>query len=275
MDIKKVLKNNNFTFEKRYGQNFLTDENLLGEMVEGAGVDKNSTVVEIGMGAGTLTMEIAKRVKKVYGFEIDTKLKPILAETLKDYDNIEITFNDIMKIKTEDLEQMIGGKYTVIANLPYYITTPIIMRFIEEAENCESIIVTIQKEVAERITADAGDSEYGAITASINAVADSVITMYIGREKFLPPPNVDSAVVKITLNKNKYDIKDIKEYRKLIKSAFIMRRKTLVNNLIKAYPLSREQVENILTALGFKVDVRGEDLSSQDYVNLYNEISKI
>lgn len=275
MDIKKVLKNNNFTFEKRYGQNFLTDENLLSEMVEGAGVDKNSTVVEIGMGAGTLTMQIAKRVKKVFGFEIDTKLKPILAETLKDYDNIEITYNDIMKIKTADLEKMIGGKYTVIANLPYYITTPIIMRFIEEAENCESIIVTIQKEVAERITADAGDSEYGAITASINAVADSVITMYIGREKFLPPPNVDSAVVKITLNKNKYDIKDIKQYRKLIKTSFLMRRKTLVNNLIKVYPLSREQVENILVSLGFKTDVRGEDLSSQDYVNLYNEIEKI
>ncbi len=275
MDIKKVLKNNNFTFEKRYGQNFLTDENLLGEMVEGAGVDKNSTVVEIGMGAGTLTMQIAKRVKKVFGFEIDTKLKPILAETLKDYDNIEITYNDIMKIKTIDLEKQIGGKYTVIANLPYYITTPIIMRFIEEAENCESIIVTIQKEVAERITADAGDSEYGAITASINAVADSVITMYIGREKFLPPPNVDSAVVKITLNKNKYDIKDIKQYRKLIKTSFLMRRKTLVNNLIKGYPLNREQVENILTSLGFKTDVRGEDLSSQDYVNLYNKIEKI
>ena len=149
------------------------------------------------------------------------------------------------------------------------------MRFIEEAENCESIIVTIQKEVAERITADAGDSEYGAITASINAVADSEITMYIGREKFLPPPNVDSAVVKISLNKNKYDIKDIKAYRKLIKSAFIMRRKTLVNNLIKAYPLSREDIENILISLGFKTDVRGEDLSSQDYVNLYNEISKL
>ena len=275
MDIKKVLKNNNFTFEKRYGQNFLTDENLLAEMVESAGVDKNSTVVEIGMGAGTLTMQIAKRVKKVYGFEIDTKLKPILAETLKEYDNIEITYNDIMKIKTTDLEEIIGGKYTVIANLPYYITTPIIMRFIEEAENCESIIVTIQKEVAERITADAGDSEYGAITASINAVADSVITMYIGREKFLPPPNVDSAVVKITLNKNKYDIKDIKEYRKLIKSAFIMRRKTLVNNIIKAYPISREQIENILISLGFKADVRGEDLSSNDYVNLYNELSKL
>ena len=275
MDIKKVLKNNNFTFEKRYGQNFLTDENLLSEMVEGAGVDKNSTVVEIGMGAGTLTMQIAKRVKKVYGFEIDTKLKPVLAETLKDYDNIEITYNDIMKIKTADLEKMIGGKYTVIANLPYYITTPIIMRFIEEAQNCESIIVTIQKEVAERITADAGDSEYGAITASINAVADSVITMYINRDKFLPPPNVDSAVVKITLNKNKYDIKDIKEYRKLIKTSFLMRRKTLVNNLIKGYPLSRDRVENILTSLGFKTDVRGEDLSSQDYVNLYNEIEKI
>ena len=273
MNIKNVLKENNFTFKKAFGQNFLTDETLLGSIVERSGVDENSTVIEIGLGAGTLTKEIAKRVKKVYGFEIDLNLKPILEETLKGFDNVEIIYKDIMKISTFDLETLIGGKYTVIANLPYYITTPIIMRFIEEGVNCERVVVTIQKEVAERITASPSTADYGAITASINGVSDSEIIEYIGREKFLPPPNVDSAVVKITLNKNKYDIKDIKEFRRLIKSAFSMRRKTLVNNLLKNYQLSRAQIEEILLSLGFKTDIRGEDLSPQDFVNLSNKLS--
>ncbi len=272
MNIKNVLKENNFTFKKAYGQNFLTDETLLGSIVERSGVDENSTVIEIGLGAGTLTKEIAKRVKKVYGFEIDLNLKPILEETLKGFDNVEIIYKDIMKISTFDLETLIGGKYTVIANLPYYITTPIIMRFIEEGVNCERVVVTIQKEVAERITASPSTADYGAITASINGVSDSEIIEYIGREKFLPPPNVDSAVVKITLNKNKYDIKDIKEFRRLIKSAFSMRRKTLVNNLLKNYQLSRAQIEEILLSLGFKTDIRGEDLSPLDFVNLSNKM---
>lgn len=272
MNIKNVLKENNFTFKKAFGQNFLTDETLLGSIVERSGVDENSTVIEIGLGAGTLTKEIAKRVKKVYGFEIDLNLKPILEETLKGFDNVEIIYKDIMKISTFDLETLIGGKYTVIANLPYYITTPIIMRFIEEGVNCERVVVTIQKEVAERITASPSTADYGAITASINGVSDSEIIEYIGREKFLPPPNVDSAVVKITLNKNKYEIKDIKEFRRLIKSAFSMRRKTLVNNLLKNYQLSRAQIEKILLSLGFKTDIRGEDLSPQDFVNLSNKL---
>ena len=273
MNIKNVLKENNFTFKKAFGQNFLTDETLLGSIVERSGVDENSTVIEIGLGAGTLTKEIAKRVKKVYGFEIDLNLKPILEETLKGFDNVEIIYKDIMKISTFDLETLISGKYTVIANLPYYITTPIIMRFIEEGVNCERVVVTIQKEVAERITASPSTADYGAITASINGVSDSEIIEYIGREKFLPPPNVDSAVVKITLNKNKYDIKDIKEFRRLIKSAFSMRRKTLVNNLLKNYPLSRTEIEEILLSLGFKTDIRGEDLSPKDFVNLSNKLS--
>lgn len=273
MNIKNVLKENNFTFKKAFGQNFLTDETLLGSIVERSGVDENSTVIEIGLGAGTLTKEIAKRVKKVYGFEIDLNLKPILEETLKGFDNVEIIYKDIMKISTFDLETLIGGKYTVIANLPYYITTPIIMRFIEEGVNCERVVVTIQKEVAERITASPSTADYGAITASINGVSDSEIIEYIGREKFLPPPNVDSAVVKITLNKNKYDIKDIKEFRRLIKSAFSMRRKTLVNNLLKNYQLSRAQIEEILLSLGFKTYIRGEDLSPKDFVDLSNKLS--
>ncbi len=272
MDIKSILKQNKFTFEKRYGQNFLTDTDLLASIVDRSGVDKNSTVVEIGVGAGTLTGEIAKKVKKVYGFEVDVKLKPILLETLKDHDNIEIVFQDIMKVETSVIEEKIGTNYTVIANLPYYITTPILMKFIEEANFVDAIIVTVQKEVAERICAKNGTSDYGAITANINAICDTEIIEYIDRTKFYPSPNVDSAVCKIVLNKDKFYIKDIKAYRKLVKSSFIMRRKTLVNNLMKSYNISREVCCEILTVLNLDQNVRGEDLSPKEFIDLSHKL---
>lgn len=268
MDIKGLLKQKGFTFEKKYGQNFLTDSELLGSIVERSGVNENSTVIEIGVGAGTLTSEIAKRVKKVYGFEIDKKLKPVLDVSLADYDNIELIFNDIMKIETSEIEKMVKGNYFVIANLPYYITTPIIMKFIEEGVNLQAIIVTVQKEVAERICAKEGTSDYGSITASINATCDSEIIEYIDRTRFYPSPNVDSAVVKIVVNKEKYQIKDISHYRKLVKIAFTMRRKTLVNNLMKGYNISRETCEEILSLASLDEKVRGEMLSSENYVKL-------
>ncbi len=273
MDIKNILKRNNFVFEKKYGQNFLTDFDLLGRVVEKSGVSENSTVIEIGVGAGTLTSEIAKRVKKVYGFEIDNKLKPVLNETLKDFDNIELIFKDIMKISMQEIEEKIGGKYTLIANLPYYITTPIIMRFIEEATNCEAIVVTIQKEVALRICALPKTSDYGSITASINAIGNSEIIEFIGREKFYPVPNVDSAVAKITIDKNKYQIKDMLALKKIIKCAFGMRRKTLVNNLIKDYKIDKQKAESILTSLNLPITSRGEELSTEDFIKL-SEILK-
>lgn len=273
MDIKKILKQNNFKFEKKFGQNFLTDENLLSNVVSKSGVNIESNVIEIGVGAGTLTREIAKKVKRVFGFEIDTKLKPILSETLKEFSNVQIIFNDVMKTPTSEIEKLIGERYSVIANLPYYITTPIIMKFIEEAQNLDSIVITIQKEVALRICAKEGTSDYGAITASINAVADSEIIEFINRDKFYPAPNVDSAVVKITINKNKFKIKDINKYRKLVKTAFSMRRKTLVNNLVKGYNLSKELVEKTLLENGFDINVRGEELSCEDFVLLSNLIS--
>ncbi|MBQ9782850.1 MAG: ribosomal RNA small subunit methyltransferase A [Clostridia bacterium] len=272
MNIKEILKQKQFTFEKKYGQNFLTDTNLLASIVAKSGVDENSTVVEIGVGAGTLTGEIAKRVKKVYGFEVDKKLKPVLDETLKDYNNVEIIFNDIMKVNTDDIEKMIGTRYTVIANLPYYITTPILMKFIEEANLVDAIIVTVQKEVAERICAKSGTSDYGAITATINAIGDTEIIKYIDRTMFYPAPNVDSAVCKIVLNKDKYYIKDINYFRKLVKTSFLMRRKTLVNNLIKGYKISRQQCEEILTSLNLDVNVRGEELSSKDFIDLSHKL---
>ena len=272
MNVKNVLKEKNFIFKKSLGQNFLTDETLLGSVVERSGVTKDSVVLEIGVGAGTLTSEIAKRCKKVYGFEVDQNLKPVLEKTLGEYQNTEIIFKDVMKVKMQDIEDMLGSDYILVANLPYYITTPIIMRFIEEAKNCKAVVITIQKEVAERIVAKEKTADYGSITVSINAVADSEIIEYIGREKFYPSPNVDSAVVKITLNKDKFKINDLSSFRTLIKNSFAMRRKTLVNNLMKGYGYSREKCEQLLTNISVPVTARGEELSVEQFVTLSNMI---
>lgn len=274
MDVKKILINDGFRFEKKYGQNFLTDETLLGGIVEKSGAGENDTVLEIGVGAGTLTREIAKRVKKVYGYEIDKKLKAVISKTLGEFDNVEIIFEDVMRVPMKELEEKIGVKYTLIANLPYYITTPVIMRFAEQSENCESISVTVQKEVAERLAALPGTSDYGAITASLNLVADCELTKYIGREKFFPSPNVDSAVVKITFDKNKFAGADKEKCRKLIKNAFLMRRKTLVNNLMSGYSLPRAAAENLIAAAGIDKNARGESLSAEDFVRLCGVIEK-
>lgn len=268
MNIKSVLKEKNFIFKKAFGQNFLTDEELLGRVVEKAGVTKDTTVLEIGVGAGTLTSEIAKRAKKVLGFEIDKNLQPVLEKTLAEYSNVKIDFRDVMKVSMQEIEELAGEEYILVANLPYYITTPIIMRFIEDAKNCKAIVVTIQKEVAERIVAKEKTSDYGSITVSINAVADTEIIEYIGREKFYPAPNVDSAVAKITLNPNKYYIKDINKLRTLIKNAFLMRRKTLVNNLMKGYNIDRLKAEELLTKINVSVTARGEELTVKEFIDL-------
>ena len=268
MDVKKILREKNFKFEKKYGQNFLTDQSLLADIVEKAGVTENDTVVEIGVGAGTLTAESAKKAKKVYGYEIDTSLAFILNETLKEYNNVEIVFKDIMKESITALEEKIGGEYIVIANLPYYITTPIIMLFIEQAKYCKSIVVMVQKEVAERLSAKPSSSDYGSITVSVNAVSDTEIIKYVGREKFLPPPNVDSAVIKMDINRNKFIINDELAFKKLVKNAFLMKRKTFTNNVIKSYNVSRESVESALISLNLNANCRAEDISVENFIKL-------
>lgn len=272
MNVKKVLSNNGFTFKKAFGQNFLTDEELLSRVVERSGVNENVTVLEIGVGAGTLTREIAKRAKKVIGFEIDTSLKPVLNETLNEFSNVEIIYKDIMKISMQEIEEMLGEEYILVANLPYYITTPIVMRFIEDAKRVSAIVITIQKEVALRLVAKPKTSDYGAITVSVDAVSDGEIIEYIGREKFYPAPNVDSAVVKLTMNRDKYQNLNLEKFKTLVKCAFTMRRKTLVNNLIKGYSMPRENAENLLVSCGFDVGVRGEELSTEDFIKLSNAL---
>lgn len=273
MDVKKILRESDFKFAKKFGQNFLTDENLLDDIVLKSGVSENTTVVEIGAGAGTLTRAIAKRAKKVYAFEIDENLKPVLSKTLEGVYNAEVVFGDIMKTPIESLENMVGEDYMVVANLPYYITTPVITLFLEKAMRVTGISVTVQKEVALRLAAEPKTSDYGAITVAVRLAGSAEIIKEIGRELFLPPPNVDSAVVKITIDKNKLAGVDRLKYRELVRIAFTMRRKTLANNLIKGYGFTRDEAESALKKANLPVTVRGEELSEYDYKNLLEVIS--
>ena len=273
MDVKKILRESDFKFAKKFGQNFLTDENLLDDIVLKSGVSENTTVVEIGAGAGTLTRAIAKRAKKVYAFEIDENLKPVLSKTLEGVYNAEVVFGDIMKTPIESLENMVGEDYMVVANLPYYITTPVITLFLEKATRVTGISVTVQKEVALRLAAEPKTSDYGAITVAVRLAGSAEIIKEIGRELFLPPPNVDSAVVKITIDKNKLAGDDRQKYRELVRIAFTMRRKTLANNLIKGYGFTRDEAESALKKANLPVTVRGEELSEYDYKNLLEVIS--
>lgn len=270
-----ILKDNNFKFNKKFGQNFIFDTNLLSAIVSDAGVDKSTIVLEIGPGAGTLTKRLCEKAEKVVSYEIDTNLKPILEENLKDCPNSEIVFGDIMKQKTIDIEEKLGGEYVMVANLPYYITTPIIFKFLEESTKLKSITIMVQKEVAERICAKHNTEDYGAITVQIGAIANARITRIVKRNMFKPAPNVDSAVVRIDFDMNKYKIDNLDLFKKVVTSAFAMRRKTLSNNIKSTFSLTVDKVSKVLEDCGFRADIRGEALSVEEFVTLSNELNKI
>lgn len=274
MSLKEILKKNDFTFQKKFGQNFLTDGNLLDSIVEKAGIGGNDTVVEVGCGGGTLTAAIAKKAKRVIGFEIDGNLEPVLKETLAEYDNTEIIFRDVMKVSAGEIERIAGGGYAVVANLPYYITTPVLMKFLEEGENVTSVTVTVQEEVADRLCALPGTPEYGAITVAVNAAGNAEKVMRIGRNLFYPVPNVDSAVVKITIDREKYDAETRAMIRSVVRAAFQSRRKTLVNNLMQAFKISRAEAESAVTAAGIEPMTRGETLGVEDYRRLAERLKE-
>lgn len=274
MQLKDILNKNGFRFNKRFGQNFLTDSVLLDDIVAKSGITENDTVVEIGCGGGTLTAAIAKKAKRVIGFEIDANLKPVLAETLAGFDNVEIIFKDVMKTGTAEIEKICGGEFSVVANIPYYITTPILMKFVEESEKVKSITVTIEAEVADRLTAKPGTEDYGAITAGIDLVGNAEQLLLIDRKKFYPAPNVDSAVVKITMDRNKYPGADKKAYRAAVRCAFASRRKTLANNLMQSFRIPREEANEIICAVTDNPLARGETFSTEDFVALAAELKK-
>lgn len=269
MDIKQILQQNNFRFNKQFGQNFLTDSNLLSSVVADSGITADDVVLEIGAGAGTLTRALCKVAKQVIAFEIDKNLEKILGITLAEFDNVKVVMGDVMKYSMEQLHQLVGNKpFKVVANIPYYITTPLIMRFVEESNLVQSLTLTIQKEVAERLASDHNCKDYGAITVAVQAVANVEILQVLGRELFYPAPNVDSAVVNAVFDRQKFDIEDAAFFRKTVKNSFAMRRKTLVNNLMNAFKLSREQAENVLADMGLPATIRGEALSVSQFVTL-------
>ncbi len=267
--VSEVLKDNNFRFNKQFGQNFITDTNLLASMVQDANITNEDIVVEIGPGAGTLTREIAKVAKKVYAFEIDKNLIPVLNETLQDVlDKVEVIFKDIQKVSESELRQLLNGQsYKVVANLPYYITTPIIMKFLESDYKPQSITIMVQKEVADRLTSKANDPDFGAITLAINLEGEAVETRFVSRKMFMPPPNVDSAVVRIDIL-DKYKDIDKKKVKKVIKAAFCMRRKTLVNNLSNSFKISKDEIIKVLEQMSLDSKIRGEALDIDQYIKL-------
>lgn len=258
--IRDVLKKHGFTFKKSLGQNFLTDENLLDSIAEAAGIGKSDTVVEIGCGAGTLTRALSKLAGRVYAYEIDRDLRPVLAETLAGCENTEVIFRDFSKENLGELYREIG-EYTVVANLPYYVTTPIVTRLLEEGAGVRGVCVMVQQEVAERFAAKEDTPEYGAITAAIALRGTAKIVKKVGRNMFYPAPNVDSAVVKIDFTENALPVKDKDMYRKTVRCAFLTRRKTLENNLMKSFSFSRETAAEILNRAGVEEKARGETLS--------------
>ena len=261
-DLKSILVRHGFQFKKQFGQNFISDTNLLDSIVSASGIDENTTVVEIGCGAGTLTRAIAEKAKRVIAYDVDTALQPVLAETLAGLDNVEVVFRDFTKVNMKELDEEIG-EFTVVANLPYYVTTPLVTKLLEESEKVQGISVMVQEEVADRFCAKENTPEYGSITAAIALKGEAKIVKRVSRNLFYPRPNVDSAVVKITFDRGRVAVKSEKAYRQTVKCAFLNRRKTLENNLVNYFLLSREQAKAVLAAAGVDEKARGETLSPQ------------
>lgn len=270
MGLNDILKDCNFEFKKKFGQNFISDQNLLNSICDDANIEPTDNVLEIGVGAGTLTKVIAQNAKKVVGFEVDKSLFDVLALSLKGVNNAEIVFKDFLKSDAKDVNEMFDGNFKVVANLPYYITTNIIFKLIEEPFNVTSLTLMVQKEVAERLTSKPGTKDYGTITAELDSIGDVKINRIVNRNMFTPAPNVDSAVITINLNWKKYNIQDLKFHQKVVRASFSMRRKTLANCLKTNFNISQEQIEQLFENLGFDKNIRGETLSTQDFVNLSN-----
>ncbi len=269
--IKSLMAEAGITFRKEYGQNFLTNRIIPEDIADNCTDESESLIIEIGPGVGCLTAELASRYKRVVAIEIDKGLIPILYKTLAEFDNITVINEDIMKIDLPKLvDEYSGGmSVSVCANLPYYITTPILMYLLESGVKISSITVMVQNEVAARLAAKPGSSDYGAITAVLGYYGTVRKLFKVSAGCFIPAPKVDSAVVRLDLYREPlYKPKDEKLFKNLIKSAFEMRRKTLTNAVCAKLGFDKEFVGEALLSLGYDVNIRGERLSTEDFVNL-------
>ena len=269
--VKEVLDRHGFYFSKSLGQNFLIDGNTVRKIVYLAGITKEDCVIEIGPGMGTLTEELAINAKKVISIELDSRLKPILEETLAPYGNTKIIFQDVLKV---DLKELIkteceGLNVKIVANLPYYVTTPIIAKLIESELPIESISVMVQKEVADRLIAKPGEKNSGAITYAISYFADAEKVLEVPNTSFMPAPEVNSSVIKLNiLREPSVKVKSEKMLFNVIKLAFAQKRKTLLNALTNGKLANKEEVEKMLIDLNLDLKIRGEKLSLQDFARI-------
>lgn len=270
--IKDIVRDFGFSFSKGLGQNFLLDKNVLEDIVDAADVSEG--VIEVGPGFGVLTRELAKNSKKVISIELDSRLFPVLDYTLEEFDNVKIIEGDVLKINLKDVinEEFSGEKISVAANLPYYITTPIITMLLEGKYPIKRIVVMVQKEVALRLAADAGSKDYGAISVLTRYYTNPRIVTVVPADSFYPAPKVDSAVVCLeVLDKPNVDVKDEKMFFKVVKGAFSQRRKTLLNCLSSSFGLDKETTAEKIRNCGIEPGIRGEKLGIEEFARLADE----
>jgi 16S rRNA (adenine1518-N6/adenine1519-N6)-dimethyltransferase len=270
-----IINKYGFSFQKRFGQNFLIDEHVLDKIVDAALIGKGDGVIEIGPGIGTMTQRLCEAASKVVAIEIDKELIPILSETMSEYDNVKIINADVMKTDLDKLirDEFSGMSVKVVANLPYYITTPIVMSLLENHLPVESITIMVQKEVAQRMQAGPGTKDYGALSLAVQYYADTYIAANVPPNCFMPRPKVGSGVIRLTVRKEaEVEVADEKLMFSLIRAAFNQRRKTLVNAVTNFPGLdyTKEDIEKALAGLGISEKIRGEALSLQQFADLSN-----
>ncbi|REH86123.1 16S rRNA (adenine(1518)-N(6)/adenine(1519)-N(6))-dimethyltransferase RsmA [Staphylococcus felis] len=276
---RALLEEHGFSFKKSLGQNFLIDVNIINKIIEASGIDQNTGVIEVGPGMGSLTEQLAKHAKSVVAFEIDQRLIPVLTETLSPYDNVTVINEDILKADvSQAIKRHLSGcdQILVVANLPYYITTPILLTLLEEHLNIDGYVVMMQKEVGERLNADVGTKAYGSLSIVAKYYTETSKVTTVPKTVFMPPPNVDSIVIKLMRRSEPLVVIDNeKEFFKMTKGAFSQRRKTILNNYQNLFIEGKQHKEDIikwLESAEINPKRRGETLSIHEYARLYNEL---
>ncbi len=275
--IKKILGEHGFTFSKSLGQNFLINPSVCPRMAEACGADSETGVLEIGAGIGVLTAELAKRAKKVVSLELDTRLIPVLSQTLEEFDNVEVLNADVLKVDLNKLieEYFSGMRVVVCANLPYYITSPVIMALLESRIPVDAVTVMVQKEAAVRLCAPVGSRDAGAVTAAVSYYAQAQKLFDVSAGSFMPAPKVDSSVIRLNIRKEpSVEVSDEKFFFKVIKAAFGQRRKTASNSLSSGLGMPKDKVNAAIADAGFEPTVRAESLDMQGLARLSESLMK-
>lgn len=277
---KEIINKYSFAFQKKFGQNFLIDSNVLESIIRGAEITKDDFVLEIGPGIGTMTQYLCEAARQVVAVEIDKMLIPILEDTLSEYDNVEVINQDVLKVDIKSLaeEKNNGKPIKVVANLPYYITTPIIMGLFESGVPIDSITIMVQKEVADRMQTGPGSKDYGALSLAVQYYATAKVILNVSATCFMPRPNVDSAVIKLTRHKEPtVNVADEKLMFKIIRASFNQRRKTLVNGLKNSPELSfsKEQIVKAIEKIGKPETIRGEAFTLEEFAELANAFTEL